>query len=100
MRFYPKDQGLSAFLSELAAQRAQKKSLAPPPIESAGGRVAGDRDSRRTHAIPHEKFSAPQHPENFFWDGKGLRRTACPLCNKLFTDDSIHTCSPQLRKQL
>lgn len=44
MRFYPKDQGLSAFLSELAAMRAQKVSATPTPIESAGGGVAGGRD--------------------------------------------------------
>lgn len=85
MRFYPKDQGLSAFLSELAAMRAQKVSATPTPIESAGGGVAGGRDSTHPPAIPNEKFSAPQ-------------QRFCPRCNKPISDYpwGIHTCSPQL----
>ncbi len=66
MRFYPKDQGMSAFLSELAAMRAQKNSATPPPIQSAGGRVAGDRDSTPPAPIPLQTFSAPQHAEIIF----------------------------------
>ena len=60
MRFYPKDQGLSAFLFELSTMRAQKNFATPTPMQSAGGGMDGDRDSTPNHAIPHQKFSALQ----------------------------------------
>lgn len=68
MRFYSKDQGLSAFLRELAGLRA----AARPHPPSNPGRGAGSGTGTPPHPVqnaPETNF-APQHENFFLHEGK------------------------------
>ena len=64
MRFYPKDQGLTSFLRELAASRAAAET--PPRSNQTGGARAETGIPSHPRTTPLQKSSAPQH-ENYFF---------------------------------
>lgn len=61
MRFYPKDQGLTSFLSELWASRRAAET--PPPIDRQAGGQAGAGIPSSPSPTTQQTFSAPQQEE-------------------------------------
>jgi hypothetical protein len=59
MRYYPQDQGLSAFLLELKRER-QRTAAPPPPIDRQVGVGAETGIPCPPEPIPPQKFSALQ----------------------------------------
>lgn len=68
MRFYPIDQGLSALFEDIRRKRAA--GATPPPIDRQVGARGENRFPSPPPAIPPQTFSAPQHAEIIFSDGK------------------------------